>query len=706
MSLRRKSVDVGSGDHQLPASPGGRGKMQNALLKLSTANAFARGSWKPPANPRGSVDLSGGDDGGGWNGADGVFPYSDAELDAMLPPQVLQPVSPFYGMYGDYDEVMDLLHTAVMADGSSRSTLQHIPRDNVVHVAHLGLGACCSVDLVAVHGAPDGSQLLAAAKSCYLPANDPRMKASLKEAELLRRCADCAFIMQLLSVIQYNPLEDVPCTSGGGGLPSGASASTFVAAAKASFEGGGLSRSGSFASPHGMAQGRASLHSYELGAFGGGSLLDSTGTESASGGAWAGGGGVHLASRHSGQLNLTHMGSGGFPHSNMPGSHSPGYQAWEQWRGGGNGSDVEQQLRQRMASTSEARRSSFSLASQGSFIMGTGVTGGWDSAGMVSAAASAYGGGWAYGHGGGGTIGTCGLDSPTAGGLQARQGLRRGSMEILEMYGGTGFGATGLGVGTGGGTMGWGAAAGGEGAQARGGPNAPTMYTLLVGWARCGDLRRLVQLQLAKNTAQGKQNTGTSSHPVICEDASRFYVGCLLLALEHLHCRLNTVHRDLKLANLLLLGNGYAIVGDLGTAVDLSTVPNGRLTSRVGSPGHMAPECQNRDEAGYDLSADMWSVGACLFSLLTGSLPAGVAGPPNRSWTPPLSRHWSHELQDFLGRLLAWSPRDRPTVAQAMKDPWFRGFDWGALRSQKMPPPSNTPWRELLWWPKVDRSLL
>lgn len=417
-----------------------------------------------------------------------------------------------------------------------------------------------------MHGAPDGSQLLAAAKSCYLPANDPRMKASLKEAELLRRCADCAFIMQLLSVIQvrgrggipggpacgntgqraaswgrkrwdrlrrlactagrrlaiasrlsspcgwrlplkqYNPLEDVPCTSGGGGLPSGASASTFVAAAKASFEGGGLSRSGSFASPHGMAQGRASLHSYELGAFGGGSLLDSTGTESASGGAWAGGGGVHLASRHSGQLNLTHMGSGGFPHSNMPGSHSPGYQAWEQWRGGGNGSDVEQQLRQRMASTSEARRSSFSLASQGSFIMGTGVTGGWDSAGMVSAAASAYGGGWAYGHGGGGTIGTCGLDSPTAGGLQARQGLRRGSMEILEMYGGTGFGATGLGVGTGGGTMGWGAAAGGEGAQARGGPNAPTMYTLLVGWARCGDLRRLVQLQLAKNTAQVRRD--------------------------------------------------------------------------------------------------------------------------------------------------------------------------------------------------------
>ena len=39
-------MDVGSGDHQLPASPGGRGKMQNALLKLSTANAFARGSWK------------------------------------------------------------------------------------------------------------------------------------------------------------------------------------------------------------------------------------------------------------------------------------------------------------------------------------------------------------------------------------------------------------------------------------------------------------------------------------------------------------------------------------------------------------------------------------------------------------------------------------------------------------------------------------
>ncbi|KAG2448356.1 hypothetical protein HYH02_006938 [Chlamydomonas schloesseri] len=702
MSMRRKSVDFGAGDLP-PGSPSGRGKMQNALLKLSTANAFAKGSWKPPQAARGSVDLQGGEEGGH---GDGVFPYSDADLDAMMPPQVLQPVSPFYGMYSDYEEVMDLLHTAVMADGSSRSTLQRIPRDHVVHVAHLGLGACCTVDLVAVHGSPDGSRLLAAAKSCYLPPNDPRMKASFKEAELLRRCADCPFIMQLLSVIQYNPLDDVPAAGG---------ASAFAAAAaKASFEGGSLSRSGSIASPHGFMQGQASLQSYDLGALGGqhDSMVDSAATEVAGGGAWASAG--QLASGgHSGQL--VHMPSGGFAQpgasfSAAPSFNSPGYQAWEQWRGGGTENDVEQQIRQRMASMSDLRRNSLSLSvtSQGSFSMGTGAPG-WDAAGMVGAAASAYGGGWRYGQGGGGTIGTCGLDSPTGG----RQVQRRGSIEILEMYGGTGFCATGLGVGTGGGTTGWGQAGGGggDGGQARGGPNAPIMYTLLVGWARCGDLRRLVQLQLAKNGAQAKQNAGqhtpvTAMHPVICEDASRFYVGCLLLALEHLHCRLNTVHRDLKLANLLLLGNGYAIVGDLGTAVDLSTVPNGRLTSRVGSPGHMAPECQHRDEGGYDLAADMWSVGACLFSLLTGTLPAGVAGPPSRSWTPPLSRHWSHELQDFLTRLLAWSPRDRPTVAHAMKDPWFRGFNWGALRSQKMPPPSNTPWRELLWWPKVNRALM
>ncbi len=63
------------------------------------------------------MDLTAGDDA---PVADGVFPYSDADLDAMMPPQVLQPVSPFYGMYADYEEVMALLHTAVMADGSSR----------------------------------------------------------------------------------------------------------------------------------------------------------------------------------------------------------------------------------------------------------------------------------------------------------------------------------------------------------------------------------------------------------------------------------------------------------------------------------------------------------------------------------------------------------------------------------------------------------
>ncbi len=173
----------------------------------------------------------------------------------------------------------------------------------------------------------------------------------------------------------------------------------------------------------------------------------------------------------------------------------------------------------------------------------------------------------------------------------------------------------------------------------------------------------------------------------------------------HPHPFPSTHPQDLKLANLLLLDSGYALIGDLGTAVDLGAQPGGRLHSRVGSPGHMAPEVQHQLPAGYDTAADMWSVGACMFALLTGQLPAGVAGPGAKGWAPTLSRAMSGECQGLLGRLLSWDAGARPSVGALMRDPWFRGFDWGALRAMRMRPP-ELPWRELLWWPREQRHLL
>lgn len=160
---------------------------------------------------------------------------------------------------------------------------------------------------------------------------------------------------------------------------------------------------------------------------------------------------------------------------------------------------------------------------------------------------------------------------------------------------------------------------------------------------------------------------------------------------------------DLKLANLLLGHDGYLLVGDLGCAADLASAPGGRLHARVGSPGHMAPEVALREARGYDTSADVWSAGACLYNMLLGQLPAGIAGPPGRSWKPVLSRAMSPELADLLARMLSTEPGERPAARALRADPWFQGFPWRALAAQRLPAPADVPWRELLWRPK-DRQ--
>lgn len=64
-----------------------------------------------------------------------------------------------------------------------------------------------------------------------------------------------------------------------------------------------------------------------------------------------------------------------------------------------------------------------------------------------------------------------------------------------------------------------------------------------------------------------------------------------------LHCLLPV--QDLKLANLLLLSNGYLQLGDLGTITEVP--PGTRIAGRVGSPGYMVRDwelhgCLSKDK--------------------------------------------------------------------------------------------------------------
>src|SRR5437588_11516480 len=145
------------------------------------------------------------------------------------------------------------------------------------------------------------------------------------------------------------------------------------------------------------------------------------------------------------------------------------------------------------------------------------------------------------------------------------------------------------------------------------------------------------------------------------------------------------LHRDLQPGNILLDGNGEPMVSDFGLAKWLDE--NSDLTrtlTTLGTPGYIAPEQAECTAAGLTSAADIYSLGAILFHLLTGRPPfvgptvlyvihqaAATPAPCLRSLAPSLDR----DLETIVAHCLESDPDARYQSAGALAidlEHWLR----------------------------------
>ena len=173
------------------------------------------------------------------------------------------------------------------------------------------------------------------------------------------------------------------------------------------------------------------------------------------------------------------------------------------------------------------------------------------------------------------------------------------------------------------------------------------------------------------------------------EEQTRFFVACIVCALESLHTD-NILHRDIKPENLVFDARGFLHVTDFGIAREWRA-DNAQDTS--GTPGYMAPEVMCRQN--HSIAADYFALGVITFEIMTGKRPYlgrsrkeirdAILAKQVQIKPGDIPQGWSPEAADFANRLLQRKPLNRlgsngPT--EVMSHPWLVHFPWTQLKAK------------------------